>query len=682
VRSGAASTAANEATSITAVSEGASATGLTNGAAVAAAAVSPAAEVVVNGYDELGAVGGAAAETTPSNSAVVAAAALAADARLRREATAAAAAAGSGRSSAISPTTAASSSSSSSGAASSSFTTAPSKPTLPARMNSMRRRSQQGQGDGVETPLSADNAGNNEAVGVDGAVASKPGKKTPVCEKCGKECESEKSICGSCSKAPQRPKELPPQQQQQQPQQSKKKKEREAKTGSILQEEEKPTAVTATSAKYGMCPRPGCRTLTHPSWRFCCTCSKNLKPFEILGTLAHMDILGKAANAVVKGGGYPEDPAKLQQDAKIEQRLPEDVQTAEELIKSVINGNVAKVVNLMLKGVSANTMDPDGISALNYACWHDRLDIVRILSSFDADLNQRDARGVTALHVACNRSNGEELPAYLVKHGADIQIRGDNGESILHHAAAGGNMEGITFAIRNGVDVNDVDNDGATPLSYAIVCDNVDTLEYLLSNGAELDTRCHKGQTILHRAVQYRKMSSLKFAVDEGLKILDRDVEGRNALAIAHVTNAPSKIFAFLREALRNELDRCSFCEDLPAHMQFLPCGHQYSCDDCCSRWKKCKCGGVIDKKVDVITDDKGESGAIQEDEVKRIETELSRLQMERERFNEEKTCAVCMDRQKAIVFDCGHTTCVDCSIKMRLCHTCRKPIAKKIKFY
>ena len=46
--------------------------------------------------------------------------------------------------------------------------------------------------------------------------------------------------------------------------------------------------------------------------------------------------------------------------------------------------------------------------------------------------------------------------------------------------------------------------------------------------------------------------------------------------------------------------------------MQFLPCGHQYSCDDCCSRWKKCKCGGVIDKKVDVITDDKGESGAIQ----------------------------------------------------------------------
>jgi len=403
-----------------------------------------------------------------------------------------------------------------------------------------------------------------------------------------------------------------------------------------------------------------------------------------------MDILGKAANAVVKGGGFPQDPAskhndssqQQQQQQQQQQRTAEDIQTSEELIKAVINGNTAKVVDFMLKGVSPDTLDPDGISALNYACWHDRLDIVRVLSSFDADLNQRDARGVTALHVACNRSNGEELLAYLLKHGADIAVRGDNGESILHHAAAGGNIDGITFAIRNGVDVNDADNDGATPLSYAIVCDNVDTLEYLLSNGAVLDTRCHKGQTILHRAVQYRKMSSLKFAVDEGLKILDRDLESRSALCIASVTNAPAKIIAYLQDALRAELERCSFCEDLPAHVQFLPCGHQYSCTDCCSRWKKCKCGEVIDKKVDVITDDKGESGAIQEDEVKRIESELSRLQMEREQFNEEKTCAVCLDRQKAIVFDCGHTVCTECSIKMRLCHTCRKPIAKKIKFY
>lgn len=554
-------------------------------------------------------------------------------------------------------------------------------------MNSMRRKSQQGQAEEQQQPSGGGSLVHGD-IGREVATEDRNNriadkccngieKKGKVCEKCRKECDNDKKMCGSCGGGSKKE------------QKEQKKQNRESK-GAFT--EESPSSSSSTSAatpKYGMCPRPGCRTLTHPSWRFCCTCSKNLKPFEILGTLAHMDILGKAANSVVKGGGFPEDPNKHnQQDSSShskqqpEQRSAEDIQNAEELIKAVINGNVIKVVNLMLKGVSADTLDPDGISALNYACWHDRLDIVRVLCSFDADLNQRDARGVTALHVACNRSDGEELPGYLVKHGADVLVRGDNGESILHHAAAGGNMDGITFSIRNGVDVNDADSDGATPLSYAIVCDNVDTLEYLLSNGATLNTKCHKGQTILHRAVQYRKMSSLKFAIEEGLKILDRDNEGRNALSIANISNAPSKVISFLREALKIELEKCSFCEDQPAHIQFLPCGHQYSCTDCCSRWRKCKCSEVIDKKVDVITDDKGESGAIQEDEVKRIESELSRLQMERERFNEEKTCAVCMDRQKAIVFDCGHTTCEECSIKMRLCHTCRKPIAKKIKFY
>ena len=46
--------------------------------------------------------------------------------------------------------------------------------------------------------------------------------------------------------------------------------------------------------------------------------------------------------------------------------------------------------------------------------------------------------------------------------------RGDMGESILHHAAAGGNVNGINSAIRHGSNVNDRDLEGATPLAYAL----------------------------------------------------------------------------------------------------------------------------------------------------------------------------------------------------------------------
>ena len=180
------------------------------------------------------------------------------------------------------------------------------------------------------------------------------------------------------------------------------------------------------------------------------------------------------------------------------------------------------------------------------------------------------------------------------------------GESILHHAAAGGNLHGINFAIRHGIDVNDCDLEGATPLAYAALCDDIEPLEYLLSNGANINAKRTDGQTILHRAVQYRKTACLQFAIEKGLKVCDRDDEGHSALDIAYSTRAPQKIINFLREAFRTELARCSFCEEASAHIQFHPCHHQYACADCCTRWKKCKCGKAIEKKVDVITDTKG----------------------------------------------------------------------------
>jgi len=425
-----------------------------------------------------------------------------------------------------------------------------------------------------------------------------------------------------------------------------------------------------TGAGVVKCPHQGCNTITHPSWKFCCQCGKSLKPHgpETMGPPAHLKNLGLESEDSV-------DKLESESDES-PPPPPEDLTTAS------IAGDTRKVVDLLLRGVPVNHLDEHGISSLNYACWNDRFNVVRVLSAFDADLNLRESRGYTALHAACDRSKSEALMEFLVKHGADLNGRGDMGESILHHAAAGGNLNGINFAIRHGIDVNDRDLEGATPLAYAALCDDIEPLEYLLSNGANINAKRTDGQTILHRAVQYRKTACLKFAIEKGLKVCDRDDEGHSALDIAYSTRAPQKIINFLREAFRTELSRCSFCEEAPAHIQFHPCHHQYACADCCTRWKKCKCGKAIEKKVDVITDTKGESGKVEEDDAKKFAEELAALQLEKERFNEEKTCAVCLDRPKAIVFDCGHTTCAECSLKMRLCHSCRKPIAKKIKFY
>ena len=67
--------------------------------------------------------------------------------------------------------------------------------------------------------------------------------------------------------------------------------------------------------------------------------------------------------------------------------------------------------------MSVNHLDEHGISSLNYACWNDRFNVVRVLAAFDADLNLRESRGYTALHAACDRSKSEALMEFLVKVG-------------------------------------------------------------------------------------------------------------------------------------------------------------------------------------------------------------------------------------------------------------------------
>ena len=45
-------------------------------------------------------------------------------------------------------------------------------------------------------------------------------------------------------------------------------------------------------------------------------------------------------------------------------------------------------------------------------------------------------------------------------------------------------------------------------------------------------------------------------------------------------------------------------------------------------------------------------------------------------------TCPICMDRQRDVVFICGHGTCEECSKSLRKCHICRKKIKRVIKIY
>ncbi|KAH7729595.1 E3 ubiquitin-protein ligase MIB2-like protein [Aphelenchoides avenae] len=45
-------------------------------------------------------------------------------------------------------------------------------------------------------------------------------------------------------------------------------------------------------------------------------------------------------------------------------------------------------------------------------------------------------------------------------------------------------------------------------------------------------------------------------------------------------------------------------------------------------------------------------------------------------------SCMICMDQQRSVSFDCGHTACGNCAVSLRQCHICRHPIEERHTIY
>ena len=182
---------------------------------------------------------------------------------------------------------------------------------------------------------------------------------------------------------------------------------------------------------------------------------------------------------------------------------------------------------------------------------------------------------------------------------------------------------------------------------------------------------------------------AVKLALDHGLNVSDGKL-------LEMCENKSQRVRELLKDAYEKELPRCGFCEEAAAHVQFVPCDHRNACAPCSDRWKKCACGAAIADKVDILAAPKRAKRPAEDhlEENKRLKTEkavlkdgvseeIRRLQTEVGALKEEKSCVICLDRAKAVIFTpCGHTACEECGANLLLCHTCRQPIDAKVKIY
>lgn len=195
-------------------------------------------------------------------------------------------------------------------------------------------------------------------------------------------------------------------------------------------------------------------------------------------------ILGMAAAALLAGAALPAAADAL-----------EDFRTA------IVRDNDRAIVNLLLRGMDANTVDAQGQPAL-----------------------------VRALRLESWRA----ADALLLAPGLNVDAANPQGETALMLACNKGRLDFVQRLLAKGAAVN---RPGWTPLHYAASADHPDSVAIarllVQEHYAYIDAASPNGSTPLMLAAQYGSQAMVELLLEEGADVQLRNQLGLNAIDFA-----------------------------------------------------------------------------------------------------------------------------------------------------
>lgn len=144
---------------------------------------------------------------------------------------------------------------------------------------------------------------------------------------------------------------------------------------------------------------------------------------------------------------------------------------------------------------------------------------LEFLLSVKADLNTKDSsdNGNTILHKIAKQPGCVDLMKTVIDNNIDINIRNDKQETALHIAA--NKLEYTKLLIESGADIEARDKRLLTPLHYAVI--NPECVDVFIKAGADVNTIDKYGYSVLHKAVQFQKSVELLLKTNVNVNIRD-----------------------------------------------------------------------------------------------------------------------------------------------------------------
>lgn len=165
-----------------------------------------------------------------------------------------------------------------------------------------------------------------------------------------------------------------------------------------------------------------------------------------------------------------------------------------------------------------NGKQPDGMTALHWATFHDDLPLAERLLAAGAKAETVNRYGVTPLMLAALNGNAA-LAERLLAAGADVRARRPGGETVLMTAARTGRPEALRVLLARGADVEARDGSGQTALMWATAEGHAGAVEVLLAAGADFRRALDSGFTPLFFAVREGRPDVVRVLLKAGADV-------------------------------------------------------------------------------------------------------------------------------------------------------------------
>lgn len=133
----------------------------------------------------------------------------------------------------------------------------------------------------------------------------------------------------------------------------------------------------------------------------------------------------------------------------------------------------------------------------------------------------------------------------LLDSGADVNARGDEGDSALHTAVWEGHIAIVRLLLTRGANVNAKNKKGETPLHWAAEKGLLDIASLLLEKGAALNAKDEDDQTPLHYAAEKGRAQLTAFLLKKGADPRLTDSDGKTPRALAAAADFPAVVRIF-----------------------------------------------------------------------------------------------------------------------------------------